>query len=174
MTGKSKQTVGVPNAAGDKRISVRNLAIYTGIGLITGTLLGLALKMIQSMSGHLVYRLLLNADYVPLLGRFRLTEAAEFAIHLLISAVLCLILGLIWQRVAKRRRLSASQAAAVTAVIGLWIGALLYPTTLLSAGGTPPIDSLPAWCWWLAVHLLYGFVSGWLLYTALPVRAKRF
>lgn len=174
MTGKSEPLNGGPNTADDKRISVRDLAVYTGIGLITGTMLGLLLKMVQGMSGHRVYRLLLNADYVPLLGRFRLTEAAEFAIHLLISAVLCLILGLIWQRAAKRRRFTASQAAAITGGIGLLIGALLYPTTLLSAGGTPPIDSLPAWSWWLAVHLVYGFVSGLLLYAALPKRTKRF
>ncbi|OWR30841.1 hypothetical protein CDO73_09645 [Saccharibacillus sp. O23] len=174
MESKSMQTDGAPNAADKKRISFRELAAYTGIGLITGTMLGLVLKMIQAMSGHRVYRLLLNADYVPLLGRFRLTETAEFVIHLLISAVLCALLGLIGRRIAKRRRLSASNAAAITAVVGLLIGALLYPTTLLSAGGTPPIDSLPAWTWWLAVHLLYGFVSGLLLYAALPRETKRF
>ncbi|OWA34495.1 hypothetical protein B9G55_17390 [Saccharibacillus sp. O16] len=153
---------------------MRNLFLYLGAGLISGLILGFTLKMIQSLSGHRVYRLLLNTDYVPLLNRFVLGELIEFGIHLLISAVLVLILGWIWQRRSIKHPPSAISMAAVTAVVGLVIGILLYPTTLLSAGGTPPIDSLPAWLWWLSAHLLYGAVSGLLLYAILHFQAKRF
>lgn len=146
------------------------LLAYAIVGLLTGTLLGLALKTIQLLSGHRVYRLLLNADYVPVLKEFRLNEVAEFVIHLLISIVLCMILGVIWQRLARYARPSLGRMTGVTAAIGFGIGALLYPTTLLSAGGTPPIDSLPAWLWWLAVHGAYGALSGILLYEALRSR----
>lgn len=144
----------------------RLLAAYAATGLLTGVLLGLALKAVQHLSGHEVYRLLLNADYVPVLKEFPLNEAGEFAIHLAISIVLCMILGLIGQRFARRGRLSSSSAAGATAAIGIVIGALLYPTTLLSSGGTPPIDSLPSWFWWLTVHAAYGALSGALLYRS--------
>ncbi|NGZ75155.1 hypothetical protein GYN08_07480 [Saccharibacillus sp. VR-M41] len=146
------------------------LAAYAGVGLAAGTALGLILKAVQSLSGHRVYRLLLNADYVPVLKNFRLSEWTEFVIHLIISVVLCVVLGLLWERRAKRSLPSAGRMTGITALIGGAIGLLLYPTTLLSRGGTPPIDSLPAWLWWLGVHLLYGAAVGLLLYAVL--RAK--
>ncbi len=133
MQDRGKNIGEESNEARLKPLTLRGLSAYAVAGLISGTVLGLMLKIMQGFSGHRVYRLLLNADYVPLLNRFRLGEAAEFVIHLLISAVLCLILGLIWQRRAARREPSAREMASVTALIGLLIGALLYPTTLLSA-----------------------------------------
>ena len=139
------------------------LLAFAAAGLASGTLLGLMLKGAQLYSGHQVYRLLLNTDYIPVLNRVRLDEATEFGIHLLISALLCMVLGLLWQKRARRKVLSTSEMMFVTALIGGIVGLLLYPTTMLSAGGTPPIDSLPAWGWWLAAHLLYGAASGLLL-----------
>ncbi|MEJ8307049.1 hypothetical protein [Saccharibacillus sacchari] len=148
---------------------VSSLLFYGLAGLLSGVLLGLALKAVQHFTGHEVYRLLLNADYVPVLKEFRLSERAEFGIHLVISIVLCIILGLIWERLARGGRLSGSKMTGATAAVGILIGALLYPTTLLSSGGTPPIDSLPSWLWWLSVHAVYGAVSGVLLFQVLRV-----
>lgn len=153
-------------ARSNLRLGNRLLA-YAGVGLITGIWLGIVFKVIQNLSGHRVYRLLLNADYVPVLKEFRLTEGIEFAIHVGISIALCIVLGLIWQRWARSKPISLGQIIGVTAGIGFGIGALLYSTTLLSSGGTPPIDSLPAWFWWLIVHAGYGALSGLLLYPAL-------
>ncbi|MDO3408226.1 hypothetical protein QWJ34_00445 [Saccharibacillus sp. CPCC 101409] len=150
----------------DSRSRIRRIAEYAAAGLAAGAVLGFLLKAVQSLSGHRVYRLLLNADYVPVLNRFHLNEAAEFGIHLLISAGLCIVLGLLWRRKARAVLPSPVRMASVTAVIGLAVGLLLYPTTLLSAGGTPPIDSLPALAWWLAVHLVYGAAAGLLLAPA--------
>ncbi|GGN97918.1 hypothetical protein [Saccharibacillus kuerlensis] len=149
------------------------LLAYGTAGIVSGMLLGLMLKAIQTMTGHRVYRLLLNADYVPVLKEFRLSEWTEFVIHLVISVVLCIVLGLLWQRRSRNKIPSAQQMVGVTAAIGALIGLLLYPTTLLSAGGTPPIDSLPAWLWWGVIHLLYGAASGLLLHTILTLRVLR-
>lgn len=160
------------NGLNPKR-SAAFLLAFAAAGLASGTLLGLTLKAAQDLSGHRVYRLLLNADYVPVLKQFRLTEVTEFVIHLFISAALCLILGWIWQKRADRRMPSTASMIGVTALIGVVVGLLLYPTTLLSAGGTPPIDSLPAWAWWLAAHLLYGAASGLLLRAVLLAQRPR-
>lgn len=151
----------------NRKRSAAFLLAFAAAGLASGTLLGLTLKAAELLSGHRVYRLLLNTDYVPVLDRFRLNEETEFVIHLLISALLCMVLGLIWRKRARRATPSVSSMIIVTALIGGVIGLLLYPTTMLSAGGTPPIDSLPAWSWWLAAHLLYGAASGLLLRTVL-------
>lgn len=154
------------------RTSGLGIVGYVLAGLISGTLLGLLLKWIQSWSGHRVYRLLLNADYVPVLKEFSLSETTEFIIHLVISMVLCVVLGILWQYRFRRAPYSLREMAIVTAGIGLAIGLLLYPTTLLSSGGTPPITSIPAWSWWLLVHAVYGAVSGLLLGCAFHMRLQ--
>ncbi|WP_051506888.1 hypothetical protein [Saccharibacillus sacchari] len=146
---------------------------YAVAGLISGIGLGLVLKLIQALSGHRVYRLLLNADYVPVLKEFSLSEGAEFGIHLVISVVLCVVLGLLWQYQFRRSPYSPKKMVGVTAGIGFVIGLLLYPTTLLSSGGTPPIASLPAWSWWLLIHAAYGAVSGLLIGGVFRIRLKR-
>ncbi|MCQ4086453.1 hypothetical protein [Saccharibacillus sp. JS10] len=144
-------------------------------GLFSGILLGLMLKAVQSFSGHKVYRLLLNADYVPVLKEFRLSEFTEFVIHLVISAVLVVVLGIFWQYLSYRPNQSAYTARKViagTALISMVIGAALYPRTLLSSGGTPPINSVPAWFWWLFAHSMYGAISGVLIYWIQGKRNK--
>ncbi len=153
--------------------SVLGILAYAVVGLISGIGLGLMLKLIQALSGHRVYRLLLNADYVPVLKEFSLSEGAEFGIHLVISVVLCVILGILWQYRFRRSDFSLRKMVGVTAGIGLVIGLLLYPTTLLSSGGTPPITSLPAWSWWLLIHAAYGAVSGLLLGCVFRIRLQR-
>ena len=146
---------------------------YMGVGLISGIFLGLTLKLIQTLSGHRVYRLLLNADYVPVLKEFSLSEGMEFGIHLVISVVLCVVLGIGWQYRFRRYSYSLQRIVGVTAGVGLGIGLLLYPTTLLSSGGTPPITSFPAWSWWLLIHAAYGAVSGLLLGGVFRIRPQR-
>lgn len=56
------------------------LSIY--IGLISGILLGLFLKLVENITGILVYTLLLNIDFIPGVGAIKWTEPIEFIFHL--------------------------------------------------------------------------------------------
>ena len=61
------------------------------IGIVSGLLMGLFLKLIESITGFLVYTLLLNVDFLPLLGRFNWIEPIEFLFHLLVSIFIAFI-----------------------------------------------------------------------------------
>ena len=69
------------------------------IGFWSGLLLGILLKWIQAVTGEQVYTLLLNVDFLPLIGKADWSEPVEFAFHLAIS----LLISIAYVYLAKRR-----------------------------------------------------------------------
>lgn len=122
-------------------------------GLLSGTFLGLFLKMIEITSGVKVYTLLLNVDYFPILKNYHLPELIEFVFHLIISAVLAVSLLLL----IRKYRWNRFQIIVRTLLITFFKGVLLYPTTELS-DRTPELTSISAIVFWLFGHLLYGLL----------------
>ncbi|WP_306010331.1 hypothetical protein [Bacillus sp. MMSF_3328] len=70
-------------------------ALASGAG--AGFFLGLFLKAAETLTGKKVYVLLLNIDFIPVLGDIRWSEASEFFFHLLFSLLLSFCLLLILQ-----------------------------------------------------------------------------
>lgn len=131
----------------------RLLANGAFTGLLSGTFLGLFLKMAEITTGIKVYTLLLNVDYFPILKNYHFPELIEFGFHLIISV----ILGVSLLFLIKKYRWNRTQIFIRTLFITFSIGVLLYPTTALSAR-TPELTSLPAIFIWLLGHLLYGLL----------------
>lgn len=127
-------------------------------GIAAGILLGLCLKIIEHITTLKVYTLLLNVDYVPVLKELKLPELIEFALHLVISVLLSILLAIFLKSENWPRGRSLSWVSLVCLAVGL----LLYPTTVLS-NRTPELTDLAALLFWLAGHLLYGISLGWLL-----------
>jgi hypothetical protein len=128
-------------------------------GLISGVVLGLFLKAVQEYTEEKVYILLLNVDYIPMLNRIKYPEAVEFAIHLLISILLSMILG------------ARPRSKAFFILAGMVIGIVLYPTTLLS-NRTPELMDFQAIFYWLVGHALYGYVLS-VFYTKINIKLPR-
>lgn len=124
-------------------------------GLVSGAALGLFLKAVELRTSYRVYTLLLNVDYIPILNRMQLPELVEFTLHLLISVVISVLL--VW--LLRSRPWRPIYSTCVVIAVGLFIGLLLYPTTLLSER-TPDLTSMPAFLWWLLGHGLYGLLLG--------------
>lgn len=127
------------------------LTIGAMAGVISGTVLGLTMKLLEQITGSAVYVLLLNIDFIKWAPVAR-SEQLEFALHLLVSiplAVIYLSLLSLW-RSPVILGLGLSMAVACCT----WI-----PLTQLSAR-TPDISDLTAFFWWLIGHLLYGVVLG--------------
>ncbi|WP_235533180.1 hypothetical protein [Paenibacillus sp. Leaf72] len=142
----------------DKSGLARTLALAAAVGAVAGVLLGLYMKAVQQLTGETVYTLLLNVDYIPLLNELALSELGEFALHLVVSALVGIGLALFFRSV----RWSAVRQTYAVIAISLLIGLVLFPTTLL-ADRTPSIGSGAAWTWWLVGHAVYGWVLGELL-----------
>lgn len=120
-------------------------------GLISGLFLGLFLKVIQHQFGIEVYTLLLNVDYIPVLKEMKFPEIIEISFHLLIS----IVLGIFLLYVVKKYQWTNWKMVMITMVICLFIGAFLYPTTVLSYR-TPSLTSISAFFFWQLGHILYG------------------
>ncbi|WP_456277257.1 hypothetical protein [Bacillus sp. AK128] len=123
------------------------------IGIFSGVLLGLFLKLVEEKVGTKVYTLLLNVDYIPYIKEIHLSEVVEFFLHLIISIMLSIILLL----VITKYRWNNREIIIRTVLICLFIGIFLYPTTALSER-TPPITSFQAIAFWLIGHIGYGFI----------------
>ncbi len=119
-------------------------------GLVSGIVLGLLLKAVQYATGALVYTLLLNIDFVPLLPQ-RLPETFEFALHLVVA----LALGVLYRFGIEYWRHPWLAGIAIGAASSL----LFFPLTMLSTR-VPEITDMTAYMYWLAGHLVYGAVLG--------------
>lgn len=143
--------------AGDPLLKVLlKKAFITGI--LSGIVLGVFLKVVESFTGIKVYTLLLNVDYIPIIQGFKLHELIEFALHLVISIALAFCLLIFFHS----KGWSKNRILYFTILVSIFIGLLLFPTTLLSSR-TPSITSFPAWFYWLTGHGLYGWVLGVLM-----------
>jgi hypothetical protein len=127
-------------------------------GLLSGIVLGLFLKIIQSITNLKVYTLLLNVDYVPFLKSIHLPEIVEFILHLMISIILAFGVNLY----ITKKDLTKERIIGFVMKVGLIVGLLLYPTTYFSER-TPEITSIYSFLFWMAGHGLYGAVLGKLL-----------
>lgn len=130
----------------------RNHPLLEGIwlGLWSGIALGLFFKLVQALTGSLVYTLLLNVDFLPLarpLHLEQLPEWLEFLLHLTVSLALGVFCVLLVRRGWRPVRTGL--------LLGLLPAPLFVPLTLLSER-TPRLDDTEALAWWLAGHLLYG------------------
>ncbi|WP_411345588.1 hypothetical protein ACE3MZ_06190 [Paenibacillus sp. WLX1005] len=119
-------------------------------GLVSGIILGLVLKWIQYGTGALVYTLLLNVDFVPVLPDV-LPEWLEFAMHLVVA----LVLGVLFRLWISRWHHPW--------LAGLTLGAasslLFFPLAMMS-DRVPAVNDGQAYMYWLIGHLVYGLVLG--------------
>jgi hypothetical protein len=132
------------------------------IGVISGLLLGGFLKLIQWFTGKNVYVLLMNIDYFPVIGSWKLNAITEFGLHLFVSVLLVFViyfLFLKWNIVT---------ILIPYILVNALIGGMLYITTILSER-TPAIDDIAALTYWVIGHIFYGIVV-WFLVVKLIVK----
>ncbi|EMR07255.1 hypothetical protein C772_00900 [Bhargavaea cecembensis DSE10] len=129
-----------------------------GAGIISGMLLGAFLWAVEEQSGHSVYTLLMNVDYIPVVNAFTYPAPVEFLFHLIVSVILATVL--LW--LVRRMRMLGNRVIVWLVTVNTLIGALIWPVTSLS-DRTPAPGDWASFAWWLAGHALYGAVLGWLL-----------
>ncbi|PID14673.1 hypothetical protein CSV63_11300 [Sporosarcina sp. P34] len=131
----------------------------TWIGIITGVFLAIFLKIMQSITGHKVYTLLLNVDYIPIVKEYVFPEVIEVFFHLIVSVVLCIILVILYDKSSGFIR---HHAVLFPILVNVAIGLLLYPTTSFS-DRTPSVTNIISLFWWMVGHAVYGFFVGALI-----------
>lgn len=128
----------------------------TLIGIVSGGIFGLLLKVIEQLTGKRVYTLLLNVDYFPLLKDWELNEVVEFSLHIAVSIVVVWILYVGLKKIGYEYRISLYIWANVL------IGGLLYFTTTFSER-TPELTDMVAFTYWIGGHIIFGALVGILI-----------
>ena len=121
------------------------------IGIISSFIIGFYLKWVEKYFQQKVYTLLLNIEYLPILKHYHFSEMIDFLFHTIVSIIIVIILII----VIYKYRWTNRQIFIRTILISLFIGVLIYPTTIFSEK-TPEMTSLLAISHWLIGHLLYG------------------
>ena len=124
------------------------------IGSISGIILGLFLKLVEVVTSIKVYTLLLNVDFMPLLGRIIWPEWIEFLFHLVISVIIGIILIVVFSKTnpSIKGRFIFSFYLTVPTIF------LYFPLTIIALKEVPEPTNLIAFTWWVIGHLIY-FVS---------------
>ncbi|MEW4285018.1 hypothetical protein [Priestia koreensis] len=124
-------------------------------GAIAGLILGLFLKMIQFITGEKVYTLLLNVDFIPVIGNVDWPEVVEFLFHLIIAVMIGLVFGGVLQfKKWETLRMHVLIAACLTIPTIF----LYFPLTLLAHQATPGVWNGWALFYWTFGHALFMIV----------------
>jgi len=121
------------------------------------------LKWIQAVTGEQVYTLLLNVDFIPLIGRVDWSEPVAFAFHLAFS----LLISVVYVYLAKRRAYTFGQLVLLSFVICIPFFLLYFPLSALAVReDVPALTDAGAIIYWMFAHLTYAL--------ALPILYKTF
>ncbi|MCA1201521.1 hypothetical protein ABEP17_02025 [Priestia flexa] len=134
--------------------------IYKGmvVGVISGTVLGLVLKWLEQLMSKKVYTLLLNVDFIPIIGDIKWPEWVEFVFHLVIAV----IIGIVFMWIQNRfRHLSSGSMLVIAFLLTLPTIPLYFPLTALAIKATPRIDDMGAFFYWTVGHILFA-LSLWI------------
>ena len=140
------------------------LSIY--IGLISGILRGLFLKLVENITGILVYTLLLNIDFIPGIGAIKWTEPIEFIFHLLVS----IVIGFVFVFLALKLQIGQNfkKLLGLSFLLCIPTFALFFVLSLLAIKEVPVWNDWAAFGYWTIGHLFYIWLIPTLYIKLLP------
>ncbi|MGV2621794.1 hypothetical protein QRD89_05650 [Halobacillus sp. ACCC02827] len=123
------------------------------IGTTSGIVLGLYLWFVEQVTGMRVYTLLMNVDFIPVLGDIDWPVFMEWFFHILISWAIGIIYAyLLMYRLRKTNRNRWLLAVGLT----LFAAFTYVPLTILAVKETPGLTDGAAITQWLIGHALYA------------------
>lgn len=133
----------------------------TAIGIISGIVLGVVLKVIEAQTTKKVYTLLLNIDFIPILNSIQFGEMGEFLFHLLFS----IILSFIYMSWTEKSNSNSAITYFLKASIVTFPTVLLYfPLSFLAIKEVPAINDVQSIMYWTFGHFIYVITLSVLVY----------
>jgi ABC-type transport system involved in multi-copper enzyme maturation permease subunit len=131
-------------------------------GLFAGLLAGLV------MAAYLAVTALLRSETPAILfSRFYPAQGSSpwtgFLMHLAVSSVYGIVLGLVWYLASSQRSFASSPWQVMTLGAGYGAGLFILAWYVLLPASASPLRQLPFWDLGLA-HLVYGVALGYLVY----------
>lgn len=134
---------------------MKKAVLWILIGLISGLVLALFLKIPQLLWQVYAYNLLFEVSYIPLLNQMRPVLMIQGVFHF---ATCIFSLSILYYLLSYFKK--ETQLVYYIVIIGIG-STLLYFLTLL-ADNTPPISDYVAWLFWILGHVLFS-LTGWYL-----------
>lgn len=132
---------------------MKKAVLWILIGLISGLVLALFLKIPQLLWQVYAYNLLFEVSYIPLLNQMRPVLMIQGVFHF---ATCIFSLSILYYLLSYFKK--ETQLVYYIVIIGIG-STLLYFLTLL-ADNTPPISDYVAWLFWILGHVLFS-LTGW-------------
>ncbi|WP_017379527.1 hypothetical protein [Paenisporosarcina sp. TG-14] len=129
-------------------------ALY--LGVVSGILLGLLLKLIESITTVRVYTLLLNIDFIPIIGGIAWGETVEFIFHVLVSIVIAFVF--VYLVIRLRIEKSFSKLLFLSFILCLPTFGLYFLLSSLAIKDVPAWNDWLAFTYWSVAHLFYVWV----------------
>lgn len=127
-----------------------------GIGMVSGTVLALFLKLVELLTANTIYHLLFDVSYIPFLKNFRPLWLIRGIFHYgTCMGSIIVLYGIL--------SLFNLQKSLYSYLVVIGAGsAVLFILTFL-AKNTPAITDYSAWLYWVLGHLLFGWVTALLI-----------
>ncbi|WP_019416083.1 hypothetical protein [Paenisporosarcina sp. TG20] len=134
-------------------MNIPNIFKVLYIGVFSGILLGLVLKLIESLTHVRVYTLLLNVDFIPFIGSIMWGETLEFIFHVLIS----ICTAFIFVYLAHQFHIGDSNPKLflLSFIICLPTFPLYFLLSSLAIKEVPVWNDWSALSYWVLAHLIY-------------------
>lgn len=140
---------------GGKRY-MKRLGTLAAIGMISGIVLALFLKIIELITANQVYYLLFDTSYIPILNELYPIWLIEVTFHFTTCVISIIALYYLLRYIQLEKSI-------ITYVFVIGIGSgLLYFLTLLSEK-TPHITDIATWIYWIVGHALFSLTAGYLI-----------
>lgn len=123
------------------------------IGTVAGAALGIFLWVIEKFTREMVYTLLMNVDFIPLLGGVQLPSIMEWLFHLIISWGISMIFVFF---VRGGRFATKLRKWLLVLFLATVAGLSYFPLTILAKTETPSFFDFEAIFYWTAGHILFA------------------
>jgi hypothetical protein len=137
-------------------LGIRRILTFLYIGVFSGILLGLLLKIIESFSHVRVYTLLLNVDFIPFIGQIKWSEPIEFLFHLIIS--ICIAFVFIYLANHLNFEKSLPKLWLMSFILCLPTLGLYFVLSVLAIKEVPAWNNWMAFTYWSIAHLIYAWI----------------
>ncbi|WP_082234669.1 hypothetical protein [Halobacillus massiliensis] len=125
------------------------------IGTISGLAIGIYMWLVEELTAIKVYILLMNVDFIPVIGDIDWPAPVEWLFHLIISWAI----GMIYCFLLRSKQNSTVRMQWILAfVLSAIAFSTYFPLTLLAIKDTPAVTNMTAIVLWAAGHILYALL----------------
>ncbi|WP_079480651.1 hypothetical protein [Halobacillus salinus] len=123
------------------------------IGTISGIVLGLYMWFVEIATGKKVYTLLMNVDFIPVIGDKDWPVIVEWLFHMIISWMIGILYVYLLKHWIKDTR---KNQWGLSVLLTAGASTTYIPLTLLAIKETPALTDGVAILYWLVGHALYA------------------